>query len=622
MADILSGISSPADIQKLNESEKVELCRQIRKKIIATVSENGGHLASNLGVVELTVAILSAFDPAKDSIIWDVGHQAYTYKILTEKERSDNFNTLRTFGGISGFPSRDESRCDPFTTGHSSTSISSALGISVANTLKNDPAYTVAVIGDGSLTGGLAFEGMNNAGRLKKNFIVILNDNEMAISRNVGSLATYLGYFRIRPGYIKAKKSIEGSLEKIPLIGKFSAQMVRGIKNGIKEDIYSKNIFTDLGFTYYGPFDGHDVEKLSRTLMNAKKIDKPILIHVRTLKGKGCEYAEENPNIFHGVGRFDIDSGELKKSGDNFSSVFGRKLCDIGKRNKRVCAVTAAMSEGTGLVDFSKTFPTRFFDVGIAEEHAVTFCAGLARKGLIPVFAVYSTFLQRAYDNLIHDIALQKLKVIIGVDRAGVVGEDGKTHHGMFDAAYLKSVPGAEVYSPAYFEELETALERAVREGSGLVAVRYPRGGEMYKPDDFVCSRDDFDIYGEKESRLTIVTYGRVFANCAEALKLLKEKGIEADIVKLNKITPIPEKAADYLKDKENILFIEEGTKTGGISESLALMLLEKGCRSKMKIVAAEGGFVPHGSMNELLRELKMDKEGIASAAEEMLQGS
>ena len=607
MSNILSSLKSPDMINNLSENEKVELCTELRKRIIETVSETGGHLASNLGVIELTVALLSAFDPYKDSIIFDVGHQVYAYKILTG--RNEKFSTLRTYGGISGFPSREESDCDPFTTGHSSTSISSALGISVANTIRNDDAYTVAVIGDGSLTGGLAFEGLNNAGRLKKNFIVILNDNEMAISKNVGSLATYLGYFRTRPGYIKFKESIESTMEKIPLVGKFSASVIRGIKNGIKEDIYSKNIFTDLGFAYYGPFDGHDVEKLSRTLKNAKEIDKPILIHVRTVKGKGFEYAEENPNIFHGVGRFDINSGEVKKAGDNFSAVFGRELTRLAFGNKNVCAVTAAMCEGTGLTDFQKKHSDRFFDVGIAEEHAVTFSAGLARKGMVPFFAVYSTFLQRAYDNLIHDIALQNLKAVICVDRAGVVGEDGRTHHGMFDAAYLKSIPNIAIYSPAYFDELKTAMSRALNEEASLTAIRYPRGCELYKPEDFETSAKDFDVYGEGDT--AIITYGRIFSNCAIASGELKEENIKVKVIKLNKIYPIPSGAVTEALNCKKLLFVEEGSKNGGIAESFALKLIEEGYSGKMKITAAEKGFVPHGNMQQLLKELKMDKDSI-----------
>ena len=607
MSEILKSLKSSLDINKLSENEKTELCLEIRKKIIDTVSKNGGHLASNLGVVELTVAILSAFDPKKDSIIFDVGHQVYTYKLLTG--RLEKFNTLRTYGGISGFPSREESDCDPFTTGHSSASISSALGISVANSISNDNAYTVAVIGDGSLTGGLAFEGMNNAGRLKKNFIVILNDNEMAISKNVGSLARYLGFFRTRPGYIKTKKNIENTIEKIPLIGKFSANIIRGIKNGIKEDIYSKNIFTDLGFEYYGPFDGHDVEKLSKTLENAKKIDKPILIHVRTVKGKGFEYAEENPHIFHGVGRFDVNSGELKKSGDNFSEVFGRKLTKLADENKNVCAITAAMSEGTGLVNFSKKHSERFFDVGIAEEHAVTFSAGLARKGMVPFFAVYSTFLQRAYDNLIHDIALQNLKAVFCVDRAGIVGEDGRTHHGMFDAAYLKTIPGAAIYSPSFFDELEIAMDRAYNEEKGFIAIRYPRGSEIYKPENYKASYNDFDVFGEGD--IAVVTYGRIFSNAYKAMEELKEEGINIKVIKLNKIIPIPEGAVNEALSVNKILFVEEGAKSGGIAESFSLELLLKSYKGEMKITAAEKGFVPHGGMQELLKELKMDVEGI-----------
>lgn len=612
MSNILKGISDPKDVRKLSKEEKLQLCEEIRGMIIETVSANGGHLASNLGTVELTVALLSVFDLPKDSIVWDVGHQTYAHKILTG--RKEEFSTIRTKGGLSGFPSINESDCDPFTTGHSSTSISSAFGIARGGELLGENSYAVAVIGDGALTGGLAFEGLNNAGRSKKNFIVILNDNEMSISPNVGGLAKYLGYLRIKPSYIKAKSNVEQFMRKIPLIGEPMISNTSEFKNRLKKYIYKSTIFEDLGFAYYGPFDGHDIERMEETLTNAKAHNRPVLIHVKTTKGKGYDYAEANPSDFHGVGKFDAKTGQLTTAKESFSSVFGRRITKLADENSKICCITAAMAEGTGLIDFSKKHEKRFFDVGIAEAHGVTFAAGLAKKGLIPVFAVYSTFLQRAYDSLIHDIALQDLKVIMAIDRAGVVGEDGRTHHGVFDVAYLKTVPNVTIFSPTYFEDVEISLERSLEEAGSLVAVRYPRGGEMYKPESFVSSREDYQVLGNENSKITIASYGRVVSN---VLKASENIGKEIKVVKLNKIFPIPKGALEECKDSTHVLFVEEGVKSGGIGESFMTELFENGFTGRGKIRAIENGFVTHSPMDDILKNIKMDEESIIKTMNE-----
>ncbi|MEG1426386.1 MAG: 1-deoxy-D-xylulose-5-phosphate synthase [Oscillospiraceae bacterium] len=606
MNSLLDTIKSSGDLKNLTEIQREALCGEVRQKIIQTVSENGGHLASNLGVVELTVALLTVFDPPKDSIVWDVGHQSYTHKLLTG--RNAEFDTIRKKDGLSGFPSREESDSDPFTTGHSSTSISSALGISAANQIRSDAGFTIAVIGDGSLTGGLAFEGLNNAGRRKNNFIVVLNDNNMSISKNVGSMARYLTYIRINPGYIRAKMGVEAIFDKIPVVGKWMSVSIRRIKDRVKKTFYNSNIFEDLGFNYYGPYDGHDLPTLIETFQNAKQINKPILIHVRTVKGKGYDFAENNPKEFHGVPGFNAISGKLEPGHRSFSSVFGSCLVNMAQGNESVCAITAAMAEGTGLYPFSQACKERFFDVGIAEGHAITFAAGLARKGMIPVFAVYSTFLQRAYDNILHDVALQNLKVILAIDRAGVVGEDGRTHQGVFDVSLLKTIPGAVIFSPSYFDELDYTLQEAVHGDYHVVAVRYPRGGEGFRPSTFVSQFGDYDVFGDETADVCIVTYGRMFSAASEAAEKLK-RCMNVKLIKLNKIFPINGNAVSEAAICKNILFVEEGVK--GIAESFALELYKRGFSGKYLVSAIDNGFVPHASMNEQLAGLNLNAEGI-----------
>lgn len=609
MNGILNRINFPEDLQGLTFEQLDMLCGEIREIIIKTVSSNGGHLASNLGTVELTVALLRAFGSPDDKIVWDVGHQAYTYKILTG--RKDRIATIRTEGGLSGFPNRSESKYDPLSTGHSSTSISAALGIAEAKELSGEKGSVIAVIGDGALTGGLAYEGLNNAGRFKKNFIVILNDNKMSISRNVGSMARYLAHIRTKPSYFKIKGGIENTLGRIPVVGSHLNHSILKFKSALKQAMYGNTIFEYMGFYYYGPFDGHDIRRLTEVFNNVKNIKHPVLLHVLTQKGRGYSFAEQNPGAFHGVPRFNIETGKAVKTGENFSAVFGRYLCELAETDKRICAVTAAMKSGTGLENFAHMFPERFFDVGIEEEHALTFSGGLASGGMLPVFAVYSSFLQRGYDQMIHDIAMQKVKVVLAVDRAGIVGEDGITHQGIFDAALLNTVPGAVVFSPSYYDELKFYIKKAIYECEGLSAVRYPRGGESKRPPDFYSSYKNFDFYGNNDLEIMIVTYGRLFAYACAARRILARKGIKAGIIKLNRIIPVDIDAVKAALKVKKIFFFEEGIKHGGIGEHFGFMLEETGFKGKY-FLRAITDFVAHAKMDQALEKLGLDENGMA----------
>ena len=619
MADLLEKIHSPQDLEALSDGELDALCEEIRATIIGTVSDNGGHLASNLGVVELTVALALAFHEPEDTVLFDVGHQSYPYKLLTG--RAEEFATIRKEGGLSGFPNREESAFDRFTTGHSSTSISAALGISQANFLQGKPGSVVAVIGDGALSGGLAFEGLNNAGRLHRNFIVVLNDNNMSISRNVGSMARYLTAIRSRAGYIRVKNNVGNSLDKLPVIGKGLASLLRKIKSGIKRLFYNSTIFEDMGFVYYGPFDGHNIRQLKETLEAAKLVQKPVLLHVRTYKGKGYEYAEHDPSMYHGLSGFDVDTGETGEKSRSFSDVFGGTLCQLAAEDPKICAITAAMQNGTGLGQFREQFKERFFDVGIAEEHAVTFSGGLAVGGMLPVFAVYSTFLQRAYDQLIHDVALQHTKVLLAVDRAGIVGEDGSTHQGLFDAAYLQTLPGICVYSPAYFEELQLQMTYLVKEGQGLCAIRYPRGKELYRPRGFKASTAPYQRFGPGSAKVCLVTYGRLFSFAAEACEHLVAQGIPVKLIKLNRITPIPPEAVQSALGCEKVFFFEEGIRQGGVGEAFGCCLSENGYRGTFVLRAVEDPFVPHAPMFRALEKLGLNAQGMEKLMLEHLEG-
>lgn len=601
----LENVNSPKDIKKLNIDELDALCDEIRELMIDTVSKNGGHLASNLGAVELTVAMHKVFNSPSDQFVFDVGHQCYTHKILTG--RKDSFSTLRTEGGISGFTRPCESNHDIFSSGHSSTSISAAIGLAKAKTLNGDKGKVIAVIGDGALTGGLAYEALNNAGNEHNNLIVILNDNNMSISDNVGSMAKNLNHIRISPKYFTFKSKIQHALSRMPKIGAQVQRFITITNTKIRKRLYHSTVFEDLGFRYYGPIDGHDLESLIDVLIVAKAHNNSVLVHVNTLKGKGYEFAEKNPSKFHGIGKFDIETGEPLSSGENYSSVFGDYLCELAKKDKRICAITAAMSTGTGLVDFSYKYPERFFDVGIAEEHAVTFSSGLAKNGMIPFFAVYSTFLQRSYDQLVHDVAMQDLKVIFGIDRAGFVGEDGESHQGVFDTAYLMSVPNLSVLAPSSFDELREMMYQAAYRENHAVAIRYPRGGQGKIIDGYKYERADFDIFGDTNAEKCVVGFGREFLNVYDALSELDN----TFAIKLNRIKPINPNVLDLLKNVKTVYFFEEGIKSGGVGECFGSMLAESDVTAKFRHICIEDEFIKQASVESQLKKYRLDKESI-----------
>ena len=607
--DYLSRIKSPSDIKGYSDEQLSELAQEIRQVLIKTVSSNGGHLASNLGAVELTIAIHKCFDSPNDKIVWDVGHQVYTHKLLTG--RYGQFSTLRKEDGISGFSRPDESEHDTFYSGHSSVSISSAYGIACANSIKKRPDYTVAVIGDGSLTGGLVYEALNNAGRSDSKLIIILNDNKMSISKNVGSVARYLAVTRSKKRYVRMKDKLEKLLSKIPFVGLKLANGAFKLKTNVKNLIYKSTMFEDMGIRYMGPIDGHNIEQLCEALETAKSISGPVLLHVNTVKGKGYDYAEKSPSLFHGISNFDVDTGEPKNKGVTFGSEFGDLMCRMAEKDKRICLITAAMTLGTGLERFSRDFGNRFFDVGIAEEHAVTFSSGLSKGGMIPVFAVYSTFLQRCYDQIVHDGALQKQKMVLAIDRAGFVGDDGETHNGLYDVSFLSSIPDVTIYSPSTYDEMKIAFGNAFYRSEGVVAVRYPRGGEYQIPEDFTPSLSSFDFYGEM-SDVLIVTYGRPFGPACGALGILKENGISAGILKLNRIRPIDGGAIDIALNAKKIFFFEEGVRSGGIGEKLAATLLQSGYRGDYSLTAIEDCFVKQASVPSLLEKYGLSREKIA----------
>ena len=583
--NLLHTLKFPQDLRKLNEEQQKNLCWEIRQRLIRTLSSTGGHLASNLGAVELTVALHTVFDLPQDQIVWDVGHQSYTHKLLTG--RLKNFSKIRQEGGISGFPRPSESEYDAFIGGHASTSVSAAYGLAKAKTLTGDRHHVIAVVGDGAFTGGMVYEALNNAGRSGDRLIVVLNDNHMSISESVGSLARYLAEKRTTQGYAQLKDTVEQALLKIPLVGNTARDMIYNSKALLRQTIYHSNMFEDFGFDYLGPVDGHDIPLLVQTFRRAKALEKPVLVHINTIKGKGYPYAEKNPSTFHGVGKFDYESGELKPSSENFSSVFGQELVRLAQEDDRICAITAAMQGGTGLDGFAKQFEpkNRFFDVGIAEEHAVTFACGLAAGGMLPVFAVYSTFLQRGFDQLIHDAAIEQQHVLLAVDRAGLVGDDGETHQGMFDAAFLSQIPGTTVYSPATFADLRYAMQKALYETDGLVAVRYPRGGEPTFSPKLPEEPAEW-LHLKYGGETLVISYGREFGEVYRAAQSLAERGKPVDLLKLHRIAPLPEACIALAKRYRTILFVEEGIRSGGIGEHFLSRLSDAGYIGRMTIQA------------------------------------
>lgn len=601
----LERVNSPKDIKKLNNDELEQLCEEIRSLMIEVVSENGGHLASNLGVVELTVALHKVFNSPTDQIVFDVGHQCYTHKILTG--RKEAFSTLRTENGISGFTRPVESPHDIFSSGHSSTSISAAVGLARAKALKGDKGKVIAVIGDGALTGGLAYEALNNSGVDTDNLIIILNDNNMSISKNVGSVAKNLTHIRTSPKYYRLKSKVSRGLAKIPKLGAQITRMITSTNQRIRKKLYHSTFFEDLGLRYYGPIDGHDMDALIDVLTVAKAHSHSVLIHVSTLKGKGYDFAEKNPSKFHGIGKFNIETGEPLSKGKTFSDSFGENLLSLADNDSRICAITAAMATGTGLVAFSEKYPKRFFDVGIAEQHAVTFASGLAKNGMIPFFAVYSTFLQRSYDQLIHDVAMQGLKVIFCIDRAGFVGEDGESHQGVFDTAYLMSVPDLIVFAPATFDELSSMMYQAAYKEEKAVAIRYPRGGQAALPEGYTYERHDFDVIGNSDLDKCIVTYGRETAPCCRAA----EQSGDAFVIKLNKIKPISPDVINVLGNVKSLYFFEEGIKSGGVGECFADLLLEHSVNVKYKHICINDEFVKQAGVASQLKKYRLDEQSV-----------
>lgn len=595
---LLSSLNLPVDLKKLSLAQQSKLCQEIRETIIATVSKNGGHLSSNLGVVELTVAIHKVFDSPKDKIIFDVGHQSYTHKLLTG--RADVFKTLRTKDGISGFTRPAESVHDPVISGHSSTSISSALGIAHAMKLNGDNHHAIAVIGDGALTGGLAYEGLNNAGKSGTNIIVILNYNEMSISKNIGGIAEYLSKLRIKKSYKKVKRTTKKVLASLPLIGKPLEKSISLSKDVLKGKILNSTIFEELGFEFVGPVDGHDLKALESALEAAKAIEGPVLVQVNTVKGKGYKPAEENPGEYHGVSGFDIKTGDKPKQRISFVDVFGSELIKEAASDKRICAITAAMKYGTGLHLFSKSFPERFFDVGIAEEHAVTFAAGLASMGYIPVFAVYSSFFQRCYDQLIHDISIGGLHCVIAVCNAGIIGEDGVTHQGIFDVPFLRTIPDVTIYSPSSSEQIACCLRRALFSDKGIAVLRLPKCPESSEK----SFTEDYQLTKRNSDRL-IISYGRVSGAVRAAAERL---GI--DCLELLKILPVGNEVIAIINSYDKAFFYEEAYFEGSVGQ----MLMTKCHRLRAYGI---NDFVQHMKIDEALNSCGLTEEKIIKKIEE-----
>ncbi len=624
---LLERLTSPAELHRLSLTELKNLAGEIRELILTTVAKNGGHLAPSLGTVELTLALYSVFDFSIDKIVWDVGHQAYTHKILTG--RKDIFHTLRTFKGISGFPRRSESNFDSFGVGHASTSISAALGLLAAEELQNKFGRVVAVIGDGALTGGESFEALNHAGQLKKNLIVVLNDNEMSIAKNVGALSEYLSEVRLNPQYRKAKKDFEDFVKGLPL-SETILNAAHSVRYGVKSAIVPGTIFEALGFTYIGPIDGHNIRAMQDIFSRARELDEPVLIHVHTTKGKGYAPAEKSPEKFHGVGKFDKETGEVikKNSPPTYTEIFSQAILDLAEKNKKIVAITAAMPSGTGLKEFSKKFPERFFDVGIAEEHAVTLAAGMAAGGLRPIVAIYSTFLQRAYDQILHDVCLQNLPVIFCLDRAGLVGEDGATHHGIFDIAFLRTIPNINILAPKDENELRQMLFAAA-EIKKPVAIRYPRGAGLniavdeepknlsWGKSEVVLKSDGVSLSKKfikpEGTNISIFAVGSMVQNSVEAANFLREKKIFANVINAKFIKPLDrEILIKESRSKKLLVTVEEGTLSGGYGSAIAEFFADENISVLMLRLGIKDEFIEHGARSELLEMCGLTAKKIA----------
>lgn len=636
---ILDTINFPNDLKRLNKMEKIKLAQELRELVIGTVSNTGGHLASNLGVVELTIALHSIFDTPRDQIVWDVGHQTYIHKILTgRKERID---TLRSFGGLAGFPKTTESEYDIFNTGHSSTSISAALGLARARDIKKENNYVIAVIGDGALTGGMALEALNDAGFSKTNLIVILNDNEMSIAKNVGGISNFLTRVRTRKLYNKSNRYVKNAVSHIPKLGNVIIKCVRKVKYGIKQLIIPNMFFEDLGFKYLGPVDGNNIEDMEEILKKAKDLEGPILIHAITKKGKGYKPAEENPDKFHSTSAFNIETGKSKKEKkDDYSKAFGKSLVSLAKKDDKIMAVTAAMRDGTGLTEFAEKFPKRFFDVGIAEQHALTMCAGMARSGLKPVISIYSSFYQRGYDQVIHDICMQNLPVVMCVDRAGIVGNDGETHQGLLDISFFKLIPNLTIMAPKDFIELEQMLEFSVNLNKPVV-IRYPRGGEdkyrfemhedveegkcevIRKVEVAEDKKQNIEKNVEKEEKIyknnkkyvTIIAIGNMVTKAIKVAEELSKNNIEAEVINARFIKPFDkDKILESINKTKKCFTIEDGTICGGLGTSIKELIVDNNVIGvTVKAFAYPDKFIEHGSIDKLEEKYGMDIQSICS---------
>ncbi len=612
---ILETIRSHQDLVKLNQDGRTALCREIREFLINSLSKTGGHLASNLGVVELTVAIETVFDTHIDRLVFDVGHQSYVHKLLTDRQA--DFSALRQYGGMAGFPKPSESEADAFVAGHASSSVSIALGMARARTALNRDYHVVALLGDGAATGGMAYEGLNDASVSGEPMLVILNDNAMSIDRNVGGMAYHLRNLRAKPKYLGMKAKYKKILDRVPG-GKLLYKSSRAVKNWVRRMLIPGTIFESMGFTYLGPVDGHDTELLIELLQNAKAMREPVVLHVLTHKGHGYRPAEENPRKFHGVGKFDPKTGETcTTKAETFSDSFGSTMLHLAAEHQKLCAVTAAMPGGTGLLDFMAQYPRRLFDVGIAEEHAVSMAGGLAKQGMTPVVALYSTFLQRSYDMLLQDICMLGLHVVFAIDRAGLVGEDGETHHGVFDVGFLRHAPGLEILCPASCLELRQMLSWAVCDCNGPVAIRYPRGGDKsytasaWGGGNVCCHRDGQDV--------TIVTYGTMVENAMSAASCLAENGVEASVLRMLRIAPLPiEEIAALLPEAPHVVIMEECCRDAGIGYSLAYELQRRipGCRVELHDLGKR--YIPHGKVDTLYQAYGLDGQSIAESIMEV----
>ena len=614
---LLDGINSPSDLKKLSYKEKDVLSNEIRTKIINTISKTGGHLASNLGVVELTIALHSVFNTPKDKIIWDVGHQTYVHKILTG--RKDEFDTIRQLNGLSGFPKIKESEYDCFNTGHSSTSISAALGMARARDLKNEDNNVIAVIGDGALTGGMALEALDDAGNSKTRLIVVLNDNEMSISKNVGGISRFLTKIRTKKFYKKSNNFVRKILEKIPGFGTAVIKLARKIKYSIKQLVIPNMFFEDLGFKYLGPVDGHDIERVEWILNLAKKEKEPVVVHIITKKGKGYKFAEENPDSFHATSSFDIETGKSIKIKDkDYSQVFGEKLVELAEKNENIVAVTAAMADGTGLKEFKKKYPKRFFDVGIAEQHALCMAAGMAKEGFIPVVPIYSSFYQRAFDQVIHDVCMQNLPVVMCVDRAGLVGQDGETHQGIFDLSFFNLIPNITIMAPKDFKELEEMIEFAVNLKVPVV-IRYPRGTEskkikFEKEEKIELGKAEILAHGKD---ITIVSIGKMVAKAVEVKEKLEKEKIEAEFINVRFLKPFDEKTIiNSIKKTKKVITIEDNTVIGGLASKVQeLISNNEESDVQFKAFGLPDTFIEHGKVEELEEKYGLDAKTIEKEA-------